>query len=149
MDRLEILMVEDNAGDVVLLDEGFVQAGVAYHISVATDGVEAIEFLRRQGAYAQAPRPDAIVLDLKLPRKGGREVLAELALAPDLCDIPVVVLSSSQSELEVVRSQHPFGGVCIAKPSTFAGYVEIARTIIALAQPLGTMAGSPPPTTRG
>ena len=129
MDRLEILMVEDNGGDVVLLDEGFTRAGIAHRLSVISDGVEAVKFLRRQGPYAQAPRPDVIVLDLKLPRKGGREVLAEILPDPDLGKIPIVVMSSSQAELEVVKKYHLPEGFCIAKPSTFAGYIGIAKTI--------------------
>ncbi|MCY2924090.1 MAG: response regulator [Planctomycetota bacterium] len=130
MDRLEILMVEDNGGDVVLLDEAFTRAGIAHRVNVISDGAEAIEFLRRQGPYAQAPRPDVIVLDLKLPRKGGREVLDEILPDPDLGRIPIVVLSSSQTELEVVVKKYRLPeGFCIAKPSTFAGYIGIAKTI--------------------
>lgn len=130
MERLEILMVEDNRGDVVLLDEALVHIGASHHTSVASDGVEAVSFLRQEGPYAQAPRPDVIVLDLKLPRMGGREVLEAILPDPNLCDIPVVVLSSSQSELDTLRSGPSAPGLCISKPSTFAGYIDIARTII-------------------
>ena len=130
MDRLKILMVEDNRGDVVLLDEAFDRSGASHCIHVVCDGVEALEVLRRQGAHAQAPRPDVIVLDLKLPRKGGREVLEDILPDPDLRCIPIVVLSSSESELELIRNLHLPMGLCIAKPSTFAGYVEIAGIII-------------------
>ena len=129
MDRLEILMVEDNGGDVVLLDEAFVRVGIAHHISVTPDGEEALEFLRRRGRHTRAPRPDVIVLDLKLPRKGGQEVLAEILPDPELNKIPIVVLSSSQSELEAVKGRLLPADFCITKPATFDGYVRIAELI--------------------
>lgn len=143
MAPLEILMVEDNGGDVVLMDEAFGRAGISHRISVARDGVEALEFLRRQGKYAQAPRPDVIVLDLKMPRKGGREVLAELLPDPNLREIPVVVLSSSQSELEFVKLQVP-EEYCIAKPSSFEGFVQIARVIGARGRPMAGQGAANP-----
>ncbi|MCY2926987.1 MAG: response regulator [Planctomycetota bacterium] len=145
MVRLEILMVEDNRGDVVLLDEAFDRPGASHCIHVVCDGVEALEFLRRQGAHAHAPRPDVIVLDLKLPRKGGREVLEDILPDPDLRCTPIVVLSSSESELELVRDLHLPMGLCIAKPSTFAGYVEIAGIIISHGRRQAENAPSPAP----
>ncbi|MCY2930138.1 MAG: response regulator [Planctomycetota bacterium] len=144
MDWLDILMVEDNGGDVVLLDEAFARTGIAHRVHVATDGVEALAYLRRQGPYADAPRPDVIVLDLKMPRKGGREVLAELLPDTDLQAIPVVVLSSSQSELELIKHQVP-AEHCIAKPFSFEGYLQIARFIGSLGRPAtGQGAGARP-----
>lgn len=129
MNQVQVLMVEDNGGDVVLLDEALTRAGVPHRISVATDGVEAMRFLRKEGPYRGAPRPDLIVLDLKLPRKGGREVLSELKPDPDLRAIPVVVLSSSRSELELVKEYDLPDESRITKPSTFTGYVEVAKAM--------------------
>lgn len=129
MTPVAVLMIEDNRGDVVLMQEAMQSAGLFYNLSVAHDGVEALEYLRRQGRYADSARPDLIMLDLKLPRKTGMEVLDEIQLDSTLRDIPIVILSSSRSELSIakVRRDPPYN--CLAKPSTFEGYIELARTI--------------------
>jgi two-component system, chemotaxis family, response regulator Rcp1 len=129
MKTVEILIVEDNRGDVVLVQEAMTRAAITHHLTVARDGVEAMDFLRRQGKHASAPRPDLIVLDLKLPRRSGREVLADLAPDPSLRDIPVVILSSSISELEIARAHMLPTQMCMGKPSTFVGYVELVQCI--------------------
>ena len=129
MKRVEVLMVEDNRGDVVLVEEAMAKAGLDHAVNVVSDGVEAIDYLHRLGAYAAAAKPDLIVLDLKLPRKSGREVLAEIRPDPALNTIPVVILSSSRSELEIARSHSRPEERCIAKPTTFAGYVDLVKVI--------------------
>jgi two-component system, chemotaxis family, response regulator Rcp1 len=126
---VEVLMVEDNPGDVVLVQEAMTQIGLAHHVTVVGDGAEAVDFLHRCGKYTQAPRPDLILLDLKLPRKNGREVLAEIRPDPGLREIPLVLLSSSRSELEIAKS-HGLPAQCyLEKPSTYRGFVELVHTI--------------------
>src|SRR5919201_1304379 len=93
--RFEILLVEDNPGDVLLTKEAFQEGRLAHHLSVVEDGEEAIRFLRRQGKHEHAPRPDLILLDLNLPKKDGRELLAEVKSDPALRHIPVIVLTTS------------------------------------------------------
>lgn len=129
MRRIEVLMVEDNRGDVVLIQEATAKAGLEQTLTVVPDGVEAMDYLHRRGAYTQAARPDLIVLDLKLPRKSGREVLDEIRHDPALNAIPVVILSSSRSELEVARSGGRPEERYIAKPATFVGYVDLVKVI--------------------
>jgi CheY-like chemotaxis protein len=124
-----VLMVEDNRGDVVLMQEAIKNAGLPYHLTLVPDGVEALEFLRQQGKYAGAARPELIILDLKLPRKTGIEVLVEIELDPALRGIPIVVLSSSTSELAIARARRVPPYTCMVKPGTFDGYIELARTI--------------------
>ena len=129
MKTVEILMVEDNRGDVVLVREALKKAGLAHRLNVVPDGVEAMEYLRRQGKHAEAGRPDLIVLDLKLPRKSGREVLDDILPDSSLRDIPLVILSSSRSELERARARPAPVPVCMVKPSTFGGYVDLVQTL--------------------
>ncbi len=142
MKPIDVLMVEDNPGDVVLLREALSSAGINYHINVMRDGVEAMEYLRGQGEHAGATRPALIILDLKLPRKSGREVLAEIAVDARLLAIPLVIFSSSRSELALARSPTLPRRAYLVKPSTFAGYVKLTGTIEAFRQ--GTeIAGKP------
>jgi CheY-like chemotaxis protein len=101
---IEILMVEDNPGDAELALEALEQSKISNTVSVASDGEEAMAFLRRTGKHAGAPRPDLILLDLNLPKKDGREVLAEIKADDDLKQIPVVILTSSQAEEDIVKS---------------------------------------------
>src|SRR5580700_9598822 len=101
---IEVLLVEDSPGDVRLTREAFKDAKVHINMHVASDGVEAMAFLRREGGYANAPRPDLILLDLNLPKKDGREVLSEIKENPALKSIPVVVLTTSGSEADILRS---------------------------------------------
>ncbi|HDR00446.1 MAG TPA: response regulator [candidate division WOR-3 bacterium] len=126
---VEILLVEDNPGDVRLTREAFKEAKVRNVIHVARDGVEAMEFLRRQGAHAAAPRPDIILLDLNLPRKDGREVLAELKADPGLRRIPVVVLTTSKAEEDIARSYDLHANCYVTKPVGFDQFIDVVKTI--------------------
>ena len=126
---IEILMVEDNDGDVFLTTEALKSAKIANSVHVVRDGVEALEFLRRQGKFAAAPRPDLILLDLNLPRKDGRQVLSEIKLDPDFRAIPIVVLTSSSAEQDVVKSYDLHANCYIVKPVDFAGLMEVVRSI--------------------
>jgi two-component system, chemotaxis family, response regulator Rcp1 len=126
---VEILMVEDNPGDVRLAVEVLKEAKVHNHISLAKDGVDALEFLRQRGPYANVPRPDLILLDLNLPRKDGREVLEEIKTDPDLRRIPVVVLTSSQSEEDILRAYDLHANCYITKPVDFDQFIRVVRTI--------------------
>src|SRR5881296_2021082 len=101
---IEVLLVEDNLGDIQLTMEGLAEGIVRPHVSVVRDGEEAMEYLKQQGRYSNAPRPRLILLDLNLPKKNGREVLAELKVDPALKTIPVVVLSTSKSEQDIQTS---------------------------------------------
>ena len=101
---VEILLVEDNPGDVRLTEEAMKEGKMRNNLSVAVDGVEAMAFLRREGKYADAPRPDVVLLDLNLPKKDGRSVLAEIKADPDLKRIPVVVLTSSKADEDILSS---------------------------------------------
>lgn len=126
---IEILLVEDNPGDVDLTIEALADAKVRNKLNVVSDGVEAIEYLRRQRAYANAVRPDLILLDLNLPKKDGREVLAEIKNDPDLKTIPVVVLTSSDSERDVLRSYELYANCYIRKPTDLHNFLEVVQAI--------------------
>ncbi len=125
----EILLVEDNPGDVRLTEEALKCGTVAYRLSVAQDGVEAIAFLRREGEYTAAPRPHLILLDLNMPRKNGLEVLQEIKQDPELKRIPVVVLTTSQSERDI-RAAYGFNAnCCISKPIDLHRFLEVVHRI--------------------
>ncbi|NVJ00796.1 response regulator [Myxococcus sp. AM009] len=126
---IEILLVEDNPGDVRLTIEAFKEGKVSNRLSVARDGVEALSFLRRQGAYADAARPDLILLDLNLPRKDGREVLAEIKVDPALRRIPVVVLTTSKAEEDILRTYDLHANCYIAKPVDLEQFISVVRSI--------------------
>ena len=126
---IDVLLVEDDPGDVLMTREAFEHHKLANRLHVVDDGIHAIEFLRRQGAYADAPRPGLILLDLNLPRKDGREVLADIKSDPDLCDIPVVVLTTSSAEGDILRSYKLHANAYVTKPVNFARFVEIIRQI--------------------
>jgi CheY-like chemotaxis protein len=126
---IQILMVEDNDGDIFLTTEALKAAKVANQVHVVHDGVEALEFLRRQGKYAAAPCPDLILLDLNLPRKDGREVLQEIKADPELHKVPIVVLTSSNAETDVCKSYSLHANCYIVKPVDFAALVEVVRSI--------------------
>ena len=126
---IQILMVEDNDGDIFLTTEALKAAKVANQVHVVHDGVEALEFLRRQGKYAAAPCPDLILLDLNLPRKDGREVLQEIKADPELHKVPIVVLTSSNAETDVCKSYDLHANCYIVKPVDFAALVEVVRSI--------------------
>jgi CheY-like chemotaxis protein len=126
---IEILLVEDNEGDVFLTTEAFKSAKVANSLNVARDGVEAMEFLHRAGRFASAPRPDLVLLDLNLPRKDGRQVLADMKKDPALRSIPVVILTSSQAEQDVVKVYDLQASAYIVKPVDFPNLMAIVRAI--------------------
>jgi CheY-like chemotaxis protein len=126
---IEILLVEDNPGDVRLTIEALRESKVRNHLSVARDGVEALAFVRREGAHAQAVRPDLILLDLNLPRKDGREVLAELKADPDLKTIPVVILTTSRAEQDVLRSYELQANCYITKPVDLDQFITVVKSI--------------------
>jgi CheY-like chemotaxis protein len=126
---LHILLVEDSPTDVMMTREALEYYKVRNPLHVADDGVEAMEYLRRQGKYRDAPRPGLIILDLNLPRKSGREVLEELKADPELRAIPVVVLTTSKSEEDVARSYGLHANCYITKPVDFSKFVEVVRSI--------------------
>jgi two-component system response regulator len=129
MKSVEVLMIEDNPGDVVLLEVAVAKVGVDYQITVLADGEAAMRYLRGEDASACAHRPDLIVLDLKLPRKSGRDVLKEIRPDPQLDRVPIVVMSSSRSEMDLTRAMDLPNLAYMAKPSTFRGYVEMIQSI--------------------
>lgn len=126
---IEILLVEDNPGDVELTRNALRRAKVRNTLHVAEDGEEAMAFLRREGEYQHAPRPDVILLDLNLPRMDGREVLAEVKADRDLMDIPVVVLTTSSAEQDIVRSYKLHANCYITKPVDLDQFIEVVRSI--------------------
>jgi two-component system, chemotaxis family, response regulator Rcp1 len=126
---IEILLVEDNPGDVRLTKEAMKEGKVLNRISVVTDGVEAMEFLRKSGKYLLAPRPDLILLDLNLPRKDGREVLAEIKQDPQLKRIPVVILTTSQAEQDIIKTYELYANCYICKPVDLDQFLTVARLI--------------------
>jgi len=126
---VEILLVEDNPGDVRLTMEALKEHKVLNKLSVVNDGVEAIAFLRREGRYADAHRPDLILLDLNLPKKNGKEVLAEIKTDPDLKRIPVVVLTASSSEKDILNSYNLSANCYITKPVSLDQFVEVVKSI--------------------
>ncbi|MBZ5521789.1 MAG: response regulator [Acidobacteriia bacterium] len=126
---IEILLVEDNPGDVRLIKEAFRDSKIVNGISCAVDGVEALDFLHRQGKYAEANRPDLVLLDLNLPRKDGREVLAEIKADPDLKRIPVVILTSSKSEEDILKTYNLHANCYITKPIDLEKFIGVAKAI--------------------
>jgi len=128
-DPIEILLVEDNPGDVELTREALHDGKIHMNLSVVNDGVEALAFLRREGTYAGSPRPDLILLDLNLPRKDGRAVLADVKQDPSLRHIPVVVLTSSQAEQDIVRAYDLHANCYVTKPVDLDQFITIVRSI--------------------
>ena len=126
---IEILLVEDSPSDTDLTLEALKDFKVRNHVSVVEDGVLAMQFLRRQGRYAQVPRPDLIMLDLNLPRKDGREVLADLKADDDLKTIPIVVLTTSRAEQDILRAYQLNANCYINKPVDFNQFLEVVRSI--------------------
>ena len=126
---IEILLVEDNPGDVRLTIEALKEAKVINHLTVLKDGVEALSFLRRQEPFVKAPRPHLIVLDLNLPKKDGREVLAAIKVDDSLKRIPVVVLTTSQDEQDVLRSYNLHANCYITKPVDLDQFIRVVRSI--------------------
>lgn len=128
-DLISVLLVEDDPGDVMLIREAFSDHKVGNVLSVVNDGVEAMRFVRCEGEYADRERPDLVLLDLNLPRKSGAEVLAEIKGDPELSTIPVVVLTTSQSEEDVLRSYKMHANAYITKPVDFERFGEIVHQI--------------------
>lgn len=127
--KIKILLVEDNPADVELTRDNLEMSKILHDLYVAKDGVEAMAFLRREGEHAAAPRPDLVLLDLNLPRKDGREVLVEMKADAALRRIPVVVLTSSKAEEDVVKSYDLQASAYVTKPVDLDGFGQIVRGI--------------------
>ena len=126
---IDVLLVEDDPGDVLMTREAFADHDLDNTLHVVGDGVEALQFLRREGAHADAPTPDLVLLDLNLPRMDGREVLAELKADPELRRIPVVVLTTSEAEEDVLRSYSLHANAYVTKPVDFDRFVQVVQQI--------------------
>jgi CheY-like chemotaxis protein len=126
---VEILLIEDSPTDVLMTREALEFSKVLNQLHVVENGVDATAFLRREGRFADAPRPGLILLDLNLPRKSGREVLREIKSHPDLMSIPVVVLSTSRADEDIVRSYDLHANCYITKPVEFHKFAEVVRSI--------------------
>jgi len=127
--HVEILLVEDSPTDALLTKEAFIDAKLINRLHLVVDGVEALAFLRKEGKFADAPRPHIILLDLNLPRKDGRQVLAEIKEDDDLKTIPVVVLTSSKAEQDILKSYNLHANCYVTKPVDFGSFVEAAKLI--------------------
>jgi chemotaxis family two-component system response regulator Rcp1 len=126
---IEILLVEDNPGDVRLIQEALRDGKVWNNPHVVSDGEAALDFVYRRGPYADKPRPDLVLLDLNLPKKDGREVLAQIKSDPDLRRIPVVVLTTSKEEEDVLRAYNLAANCYVAKPVEFDEFMKVIRMI--------------------
>ncbi|BAY96783.1 two-component response regulator [Tolypothrix tenuis PCC 7101] len=126
---IEVLLVEDNPGDALLTRIALEDSKISVNLSVVEDGVEAMAFLRKQDRYAHVPHPDIVLLDLNLPKKDGREVLAEIKGDEHLRRIPVVVLTTSQAEEDIVKAYNLAANCYITKPVDFDQFVRIVRSI--------------------
>ncbi len=126
---IQILLVEDNPGDVRLTQEVLKEGKVHNHLSVVQDGVEAMLFLRRQGPYGEAPHPDLVLLDLNLPKKDGREVLMEIKSDDELKCIPVVILTTSQAEEDILKAYSLHGNCYITKPVDLNQFIKVIKSI--------------------
>jgi CheY-like chemotaxis protein len=126
---VEILLVEDNPGDVDLTREALQDAKVRNRLHVVDDGAKAVDFLFKRGAYTDAPRPDIILLDLNLPKKDGRQVLEEIKADPQFAEIPVVILTTSQAEEDILRSYQLHANCYITKPVDFKQFMHVVKSI--------------------
>ncbi len=126
---VEILLVEDNPADARLTQEALREGKILHHLHHVTDGVEALAFLRRQGRYAEAPKPDLIFLDLNMPRKDGREVLTENKGDPELRTIPVIIMTSSQAEQDIVRAYDLHANCYVTKPVDLDQFLDVVRAV--------------------
>ena len=126
---IEVLLVEDNPGDVRLTREALKEGKVCNNLNVAADGIEALAYLRREGTHAGSARPDLILLDLNLPRMDGREVLEVIKADPALRNIPVVVLTSSQAERDIVRAYDLRANCYVSKPVDFDQFIIVVKSI--------------------
>jgi len=126
---IEVLLVEDDPGDTLMIKEAFEDNKVRNRLTCVADGVEALEYLRREGQHGDAQRPDLVLLDLNLPRKDGREVLAEIKGDDELSTIPVVVLTTSAAEEDVLRSYELHANAYVTKPVDFERFIDVVRQI--------------------
>jgi CheY-like chemotaxis protein len=126
---VDVLLVEDDPGDVLMTREAFEEHKLRNTLHVVNDGVDAVAFLRRQGEFSEAPRPGLILLDLNLPRKDGREVLAEIKADENLRTIPVVVLTTSEAEEDVLRSYDLYANAYVTKPVDFERFIRVVQQI--------------------
>jgi CheY-like chemotaxis protein len=126
---IQILLVEDDPGDVLITREAFAENKVRNKLDVVSDGDAALAYLRRQGDFAAVPRPDLVLLDLNLPRKDGHEVLAEIKSDPDLQRIPVVILTTSDAEEDILRSYNLHANAYVTKPVDFERFLAVVRQI--------------------
>jgi two-component system, chemotaxis family, response regulator Rcp1 len=126
---IEILLIEDNPGDVDLTKEALQEAKVRNRLHVVDDGAKAVDFLYKRGAYADVPRPDIILLDLNLPKKDGRQVLEEVKADPQIAEIPVVILTTSQAEEDIIRSYQLHANCYITKPVDFKQFMHVVKSI--------------------
>ena len=126
---MQILLIEDNPGDVRLVAEAIRQSKMLHELHVAEDGQEGMAFLRREGAYSAAPEPDIILLDLNLPNLDGREVLAEVKTSSELKRIPVVILTSSDAEADIIKAYDLYCNAYMVKPFTASGFLDVVRAI--------------------
>lgn len=126
---IELLLVEDSPSDVRLTVEALKEAKVKNTLHVVTDGVEALRFLRREGEYASSPKPDLILLDLNLPKKDGREVLAEIKEDEELRRIPIVVLTTSSAEEDIARAYSLHANCYVTKPVDFTQFMKVIHSI--------------------
>ncbi len=127
--QVEILMVEDNPADVLLTLEALKEVKIRNNVHVVQDGVAAMAFLRREGPYAEVPRPDIVLLDLNLPRKDGREVLAEIKEDPELKRIPVVVLTTSTAEQDILKTYNLHANCYITKPVDLDQFIIVVQSL--------------------
>ncbi|MBV7339194.1 response regulator [Chloroflexi bacterium TSY] len=126
---IEVLMFEDNPDDVLLTQEALVETKMHINLSVVQDGVDGLAFLRRQGNFANAPRPDLILLDLNLPKKDGREVLAEIKADADLKVIPIVILTTSEADEDIFKAYSLHANCYITKPVDLDQFIQVVQTI--------------------
>jgi CheY-like chemotaxis protein len=129
METIDILLVEDNPGDIDLTREALEDAKVLNRLHVVEDGEQALDFVFRRGQFAEAPRPDLILLDLNLPKRDGREVLEEIRTDADMTEIPIVILTSSQADEDIVRAYRLHANCYIAKPVNFVQFLKIIHAI--------------------
>lgn len=128
LEMIDILLVEDNPGDVRLTQEAFKEGMLRNNLHVVMDGEEAMDFLKKRGKHAQAPRPDLVLLDLNLPKMNGREVLAAVKADTDLKRIPVVVLTTSQDETDIIESYRQFASSYIVKPVSMEKFIKVVSS---------------------
>jgi CheY-like chemotaxis protein len=126
---VDVLLVEDDPGDVLMTQEAFADHKVHNRLHVVSDGVEAMAFLRKQESYAEVPTPDLVLLDLNLPKMDGREVLAAIKEDPTLRSIPVVILTTSEAEEDVLRSYSLHANAYVTKPVDFERFIDVVRRI--------------------